>query len=240
MSTGQSSQMATIAGTDFLPPDVERAQAAISPDSPVADDGPVILYEGLEVHRFSVEQYGRMAECEILGPRERVFLLDGVVVRKMTMHPPHAIAMAKLNVLLARVNMDGWHLANQTPVVINPMSEPEPDFKIVRGTPDDYRRANPGARDTVLIIEVSDSSLRLDQTIMKARYAAAGIPAYWIINLPADRVEVYSEPTGPDGTPDYRRREEFNRGDSVPLVLDGREVARIAVADFLPRPLEDS
>ena len=239
MSSGQASQMATIAGAEFLPPDVDRAQPEKVPDAPPVDDGPVIHYEGLEVYRFSVEQYDRMGECEILAHRDRVFLLDGVVVRKMSMNPPHAISMAKLNVLLARVPMDGWFLGNQTPVIINPRSEPEPDFKIVRGVPDDYRRANPGSRDTVFIIEVSDSSLRLDQSIMKARYAAAGILVYWIVNLPGDRVEVYSEPTGPDGTPDYRRREEFGRGDSVPLILDGREVALIAVSDILPRPLED-
>ena len=234
MSTGQSSQMATITGTEFLCAQPERL-----PEAPAPEDGPVIHYEGLEVYRFSVEQYDRMGECEILAHRDRVFLLDGVVVRKMTMDPPHSISMAKLNVLLSRVQMDGWHFGNQTPVVINPRSEPEPDFKIVRGTPDDYRRCNPRARDTVLIIEVFDSSLRLDQTIMKARYAAAGIPVYWIVNLPADRVEVYSDPTGPDGTPDYRLHEEFGRGDSAPLMLDGREVARIAVSDILPRPLED-
>lgn len=240
MSTGQSNQMVTIAGTEFLPPDVERAQPAKLPDAPARNDGPTIHYEGLEVYRFSVEQYARMAECEILGARERVFLLDGVVVRKMTLYPPHVIAMGKLNLLLARANLDGWHLANQTPVVLGPRSEPEPDLKIVRGNLDDYRRSNPGFRDTVLIIEVSDSSLRLDQTIMKARYAAAGILVYWIVNLVADRVEVYSDPTGPDGSPDYRRREEFGRGEAVPLVLDGHEVARIAVSDILPRPLEDA
>lgn len=239
MSTGQSSDLATIVAPDFLPADVDRAEVPEPSKTPVVDDGPIVRYEGMDVYRFSVEQYEKMDECGILSRYDRVFLLDGLVVQKMTFLPPHVISMDQLNILLVRATPDGWYPSNQMPLVIGPRSEPEPDLKIVRGAPNDYRRQKPGPRDVVLIVEVSDSSLRLDQTIMKARYAAAGILVYWIVNLPADRVEVYSEPTGPDGTPDYRRREEFGRGDSVPLVLDGREVARVAVSDILPRPLED-
>jgi Uma2 family endonuclease len=239
MSTGQSSDLATIVAPEFVIPDIDRAESPKLPVAPPVDGGPTIRYEGLDVYRFSVEQYEKMAECGILSRNDRVFLLDGLVVQKMTFRPPHVIAMDQLTILLVRATPAGWYPSNQMPLVIGPKSEPEPDLKIVRGIPNDYRRQNAGPQDVVLVIEVSDTSLHLDQTIMKARYAAAGILVYWIVNLRDDRVEVYSDPTGPDSTPDYRRREEFGRGDSVPLVLDGHEVARIAVSDILPRPLED-
>ena len=65
-------------------------------------------------------------------------------------------------------------------------------------------------------------------------YARAGIVCYWIINL-VDRVlEVYTDPSGPDPNPAYRHREVYHRGDSVPLIIVGQEIARIPVSEFLP------
>ena len=61
-------------------------------------------------------------------------------------------------------------------------------------------------------------------------YAAAGIPVYWIVNVVARQVEVYSKP----GTNGYQLREDYGPGQSVPVVLDGIQVGTIAVADILP------
>ncbi|HEY2154525.1 MAG TPA: Uma2 family endonuclease [Isosphaeraceae bacterium] len=104
---------------------------------------------------------------------------------------------------------------------------------MVRGSPRDYagRRITPA--DVGLAIEVSDSSLR-DEVVKKAIYARSSVPVYWIVNIPDRRVEVYTEPTGPNSSPDYRRRDDYPSGADMPLVLDGVEVARIAVADLLP------
>ena len=71
-------------------------------------------------------------------------------------------------------------------------------------------------------------------------YARAGIPVYWIINLTrmgetpragSGRLEVYTRPTRTRG---YRDHVEYKSRDQVPVVIDGREVGRIAVADLLP------
>jgi Uma2 family endonuclease len=113
-------------------------------------------------------------------------------------------------------------------------SEPEPDAKLVRGSPRDYagRRITPA--DVGLVIEVSDTSLHEDHVVKNVLYARSSVPVYWFVNIPDRRVEVYTEPTGPDSSPDYRRREDHASGADVPLILDGVEVARIAVADLLP------
>jgi hypothetical protein len=52
----------------------------------------------------------------------------------------------------------------------------------------------------------------------------------WIINLAESKIEVYSDPS-PTG---YRQRNDYRSDESVPLVLEGREVAKIPVADLLP------
>ena len=61
-------------------------------------------------------------------------------------------------------------------------------------------------------------------------YAYGGVPVYWIINLVESQIEVYSDPA-PEG---YRSRQDFKPGQDVPVVIDGREIGRIAVADILP------
>ena len=45
----------------------------------------------------------------------------------------------------------------------------------------------------LLVVEISDSSLRLDR-LKAGIYAAAKIPEYWIVNVVDQTVEVYRKP----------------------------------------------
>jgi Uma2 family endonuclease len=187
------------------------------------------------LYRLSVDQYHAMAEAGILGTHDRIELIEGLLVNKMTKHDPHILATELTQGVLSRTLPAGWYVSMQNPITIaDADSEPEPDAKVVRGVPRDYRGRRVVGTDVALVIEISDSSLRDDQTTKKALYALASIPFYWIINLVANRLEVYSDPTGPDPSPDYRRRSDHGPDDVVPLILDGQEVARISVRDLLP------
>ena len=55
-----------------------------------------------------------------------------------------------------------------------------------------------------------------------------------VVNLLERQVEVYSEPSGAADEPDYRKRQDYGAADEVPVVLEGREVKRILVAELLP------
>ncbi len=113
-------------------------------------------------------------------------------------------------------------------------SEPEPDFAVVRGEARDYLRRHPGPADIALAIEVSESSLDRDRTLKSRIYARAGVPIYWIVNVAERCVEVHTDPTGPAKVPSYRSRTVVGPDGELTLVLDGREVARIAAKDILP------
>ncbi len=207
---------------------VTRDVEAPSPEA-VQDEPRCRLY------RLNVDQYHRIAEAGIIPSKAPVMLLEGLLVTKMTKNQPHLVATELVQGALTRAVPPGWFVSMGNPVTIrDDASEPEPDAKVVRGEPRDYngRRVEPG--DVALIVEVSDSSLADDQGIMKRIYARAGVPTYWIVNIPAGRLEVYTEPTGPDQNPDYRRREELGPDGVATLRLDGQEVARIAVRDLLP------
>jgi Uma2 family endonuclease len=131
---------------------------------------------------------------------------------------------------------EGWFVEAQQPVTLSD-GEPEPDGAVVRGTRRQYGDRHPGPMDVALVIEVADSSLEWDRTTKKHNYARAGIPVYWIVNLCNGQLEVYSEPTGPTDPPDqpsYRRSITYGPEQTVSLVIEGKEVAQLAVRDFLP------
>jgi hypothetical protein len=185
------------------------------------------------IYRLSVGQYMEMARVGILTEHDRLVLLRGWIVTKMTKHQPHVVAARLTSDALRSAVPPGWHVAKEDPIATLD-SVPEPDCTVLRGVTRDYLGRQPGPQDVGLVVEVADSSLRVDRTVMKAIYAEVAIPVYWIVNIPDRRLEVYTDPTGPGDSPDYRQRRDYGPDDNVPLVLDGREVGRIAVRDLLP------
>ncbi len=77
------------------------------------------------------------------------------------------------------------------------------------------------------------TSLRDDLTTRMEQYARALIPAYWVIDVLGRRIVVHTEPRVVEGRGVYERVETFGPGQSLPLVLDGREVARIPFDELL-------
>lgn len=185
------------------------------------------------VRRFTVEEYHRMLAAGILQEDEPIELLEGLLVPKMTRNPPHDLALGLLEDAINRCLPSGWFRRGQSAVTTTD-SEPEPDLAVVRGQRRDYTQRHPKPQDVGLAVEVADSGLDRDRNIKGRVYARSGIPIYWIVNVPDRQIEVYTNPTGPTADPSYTRQEIYRAGDLVPLVLDGQEVARIAVVDLLP------
>ena len=196
-------------------------------DDAIPDDPAGRLY------RLSVDQYHEMARAGVFAEDQRVELLEGLLVRKMTKNPPHVISLKRLVKLLSALLADNWHLATQDPLSLD-RSEPEPDLTLIRGSEDDYREHHPGPADCGLIVEVSDSTLRTDRDDKKTIYARNGITEYWIVNLIERQIEVYSQPSGLAEFPDYGSREDYKPGDVVPVNLDRTETGTISVDDVLP------
>jgi Uma2 family endonuclease len=149
-------------------------------------------------HLFSVDEYERMVETGILGEDDRVELIRGEIIDKLTIGDRHAACVMSL------VNLRPLLLAGRAIVSPqNPLklaaSVPEPDIALIRPRSDRYRNGKPIASDVLLLIEVADSSLALERTDKLFDYAQAGIRDYWIVNLIDDVIEVYRQPQ-PDGT----------------------------------------
>ena len=101
----------------------------------------------------------------------------------------------------------------------------------MEGDPDTYENRHPAPADVAIVIEISDSTLTRDRGEKQVNYARGGISVYWIVNLIDRQVEVYSGPSADS----YSSCITFKPGQSVPVVIDGVEVAQIAVAEILPR-----
>jgi hypothetical protein len=193
---------------------------------------PVTYGHDAALAQFSVARYQRMIEAGILTPEDKVELLENYVVLKMPRNPLHDSVLQRMLRPLLRVLPVGWDLRIQSAVTLAD-SQPEPDFAVVRGGAADYERAHPRPLDVGLVIEVADSSLLRDQRDKTRIYARADIVCYWIVNLVDQRLEVYTQPSGPTPVPTYGSFQTYQAGDAVPLILDGAQVGTVPVADLL-------
>ena len=185
--------------------------------------------------RLSVDEYHAMIRAGILTPEDRVELLDGYLVAKMPQNPPHSSTVERLTEDLARLIPAGWRLRVQLPIALTVgENEPEPDAALVRGDRRAFNARNPGPADFGVVFEVADTSLVGDRRAKGILYASSGLPVYWIVNIPDAQIEVYADPDPAATPPGFRARADYRVGQDVPLVLDGRVVGTVAVADLLP------
>lgn len=185
------------------------------------------------VFRLSVKQYHAMIRAGVLTEDDPVELLEGILIEKMPKNARHSTANGKCQYELPKVLPPGWIVRIQEPITLAD-SEPEPDVVLARGSLEDYSSRHPGPADVGLVAEVADSSLVRDRSIKLRSYARGGIPTYWIINLEARIIEVYTRPEATIPEPRYADHRVFSAGESLDLVLDGEVVGRLAVAALLP------
>ncbi len=181
----------------------------------------------LRTHNFTVDEYHRMAEAGIFHEDDRVELIDGQVVEMKPIEPRHAVCVDRLNGRLSRLVGDSAIVRVQSPVVLGQLAEPEPDVTLLRPPFERYQEVHPGPAEIMLVIEVADTSVEHDRSVKIPLYARAGVPEAWLVDLPADRIEVYRDPAGSS----YAEVTSVSRGETLtPLLLPD---ARLSVADVL-------
>jgi len=147
---------------------------------------------------FTVTEFYRMAESGVFGPDERVELLDGVIYQMAPINPRHAEAVEELADAL-RVALAGRaRVRAQNPVRLDDRNDPLPDVAVVVPREGGYWDRHPVPAEIHLLAEVADSTLRDDKRRKIPRYARAGIPEVWLVDLEQRLVTIYREPS-PDG-----------------------------------------
>jgi len=185
------------------------------------------------VGRISVEQYHRMVQTGIIDEDAPFELLEGWLVRKMAKGKPHVVAGKLVRKALVSLVPHDWDVQIQDPITLFD-SEPEPDVTVVLDKGRDYLNNHPGPDDVGLVIEISETSLARDKGWKKQVYARDRIPQYWVVNLPDSVIEVFSDSTGPAKRPDYRQHQVYSARQRVPIVLAGKKIGTLLVAEVLP------
>jgi len=159
------------------------------------------------IRPISATELASMVEAGILRSGEPVELLRGVLVTMTPPNPPHAECVDRLTEALVPLLVGRARVRIQGPFAASEHSVPEPDVGVYPAG--DYGRAHPN--QALLLIEVSDSSLRKDRRVKGGIYAESGVPEYWIVNLQDRLVEVLREPV--DGV--YTHSETAGPGDAL-------------------------
>jgi Uma2 family endonuclease len=146
-------------------------------------------------YKFTLEQFEKMSNEGQFGDA-RVELLNGEITVKGRQAPHHAQAIRKLTRNFILNLEERACVSPQLPMLLPfpPADFVLPNVALLRVPDDEYQTRNVESRDTLLVIEVSDTTLIRDQGVKLEAYARNTIPEVWILNLNKNLLEVYHEP----------------------------------------------
>ena len=182
----------------------------------------------LNARLISVEKYDQMIEHGILTAADRVELLNGVIIEKMPKGTKHAFLNDTIADLLKEKLGGRVYVRSQNPIVLDDFSEPEPDIVLAQPPRQIYLEKHPRAKDILLIIEISDSTLGRDRFAKGFAYSKAGISQYLVVNVAENSVENYRQPSA-NG---YNSKQTFHKGES--FSLEAFPEIEIEVTSLLP------
>lgn len=180
---------------------------------------------------WNLSEYYKMADQNFFL-NERVELIWGRIIKMPPMRNDHAVSIGLTEVALRTAFGPGHWCRIQSPLNIPNISAPEPDVAVVPGGPRDY---SDHPTTALLVVEVSESTLRFDQNDKGALYASGNLQEYWIVNLVQRQLEVYRNPQPDAANPQnsrYKQLMTLEPDDTVsPLAAPN---SPIEVSDLLP------
>lgn len=184
--------------------------------------------------RWTVDEFHRMGDMGWFEGR-RVELIEGEIIEMSPMGSHHVTSVHKAARALERAFGAGFYTRVQSPLIVHSRTDPEPDIAVVRGDIEDYAESHPTPAETVLVVEISDTTLERDRNYKASLYASAGIAEYWIVDVAARRLEVRRQPIAAADQPflaSYSQTQTFTVAQEVsPLAAPH---ATIRAADLLP------
>lgn len=152
-------------------------------------------------------------------PEDKRFeLIRGEILEMPTARSLHSGVVNRLNHLFTSRLGESVIVSVQNPSSIDDYSEPAPDLALVKPRGDFYTSSHPTPEDVLLIIEVSQMTIRFDTRIKAPLYAEAGILEYWILNVVQNTLEVRTDPV--NGR--YGRLQLLRHGQTIsPVGLPG-------------------
>lgn len=186
------------------------------------------LLEAVQIkrHRLTVEQFDRMKFAGVFSPDVRVELIEGQVVEMALRGSRQHAAVSRLCRLLSEAIGDRAIVSSQLAIRLDDMTEFKPDLVVCqsRGS---YATGLPTGADTLLVVEIADTTLDYDVRVKGPLYARHGVPEYWILDLPARSLRRFRKP----GSDKYSDVSAFETPDII--TLPGLQGTRVDLAGIL-------
>jgi Uma2 family endonuclease len=160
---------------------------------------------------FTVEEFQRICDAGIFPPDSRFELIRGEIIQMPNPSRRHSGRVNKLNRVFTSRLAESVIVSIQNEMFLDAMSGPKPDVVICKPLEELFGPFEPTPDDVLLLVEISDTSLRYDTRIKAPLYAQAGIPEYWLLNIPDDVLEVRTDPAAGE----YRKTEIYRRGQTI-------------------------
>jgi len=143
---------------------------------------------------ITVDEYYEMARVGLIDPDARVELIEGEIVAMAPIGNPHGYVVDVLNDRLAVIVHGKAIVRVQGALRLSNRTELQPDLSVLKLPSEQYRRKQASASDALLVIEVSDTTLRKDLRVKVPLYARHGVPEVWIIDLEKECVRFFRCP----------------------------------------------
>ncbi len=185
---------------------------------------------------LTVDEYYKAAKKGVFRPDERLELIDGEVIEKLSPQlTPHAVCVMLVSQAFVIAFGETHCVRSQLPLALDRYNEPEPDLIVARGKTRDYLAHHPSADDIVLLIEISDSTRRLDLGRKRSLYARFQIPEYWVIDLKTRCILAHLNPSDdPDAGSSLKYKSITTYLEADVIVPRFAPERSFAVSDHLP------
>ena len=112
--------------------------------------------------KFTIEEYHQLVDLGFFTENDRIELIRGEILEMASKRTPHSVCNSLLWKKLYDLVGKQAEIRVQEPITLPSNSEPEPDVVIAQKEADNYLSAHPTAEDIILVVEISDSTLKYD------------------------------------------------------------------------------
>ncbi|MBP0018468.1 MAG: Uma2 family endonuclease [Cyanobacteria bacterium SBLK] len=165
--------------------------------------------------KFTVSEFCKMAETGIFSDEDNIELIEGEIVEMGKIGRRHAAYCDRLNDLFRDKFAKQVLLRVQSPIELNNLSQPQPDLALLRRREDYYESGHPQPHDIFLLVEVADTTIDSDREIKIPLYGKNGILETWLIDINAQCLEVYRDPSSQG----YQSTQKLRRGQSIASLI---------------------
>lgn len=184
-------------------------------------------------YEITADEFLSLIGAEVFPEDARVYLHEGRILRKMAKTRPHRVIGSMIQEALIHRLPDGWKTISEGEFKLDSKNTTLPDLAVIRG--ESYRSLlTLDPIEIALAVEIAVTSLAKDPGPNLRRYAKAGVKTYWFADFEGHRVIAHSGPRVIEDQGEYEHVEILLPGGSIPLVLDGQEVARFSFEELMP------